>query len=225
MLNQYQQLTQLLLKDPKQERFNLADLATYINIARNQVSGEGECIRVLANISTGPQPYPFSGISVAGTPGAASVLSVRMISANGILLAPREWEWFNLYYIPAPKTGYPREWCQFGQGALGSIFVNPVPATGFVLSCDCACLPVPLASDATPEAIPYPWTDAVPYYAAYMAYLTAQDAVGAQNMLDLYTTFMARARAMATPTVLPRQYEMGHIPLGPAAQPQQQAAG
>ena len=226
MLTQYRQTVQRLLKDEKQERFNLFDLTDWINVARGQVAGEGEATRALVLFTTTPAMnfYNFSGISLAAVAGAASVLSVRMITGGGALLTPREWEWFNSYYIPAPTSGAPRDWCQYGQGAQGSFLLNPVPNAATALHLDLVFLPIPLVDDATVEAIPYPWTDAVPYYAAYQAYLTAQDSGNAKNMLDLYEIFMRRARTLATPTVLPLQYEMGHSALSAPAAASQQAA-
>jgi hypothetical protein len=53
MLNFYRQQVQRLIGDPKQERFNLFDLDVYINLARQQVAAEGECIRFLTPISSG----------------------------------------------------------------------------------------------------------------------------------------------------------------------------
>jgi hypothetical protein len=211
MLVTYEQHTQLLLNDPKAERFNVFDLQSWIDIARQQVAGEGECIGVQAALPTvaNQQTYPFSGISVTGTPGAASVLAVRMVVSAGALLIPREWEWFATYYMPTPSYSTPAEWCQYAQGQLGSILFNPTPSAVFNLTVDCVCLPITLANDSTAEAIPHPWTFAVPYFAAYMAYLTAGDDDKANRMFALYEMFMKRARMQSTPTVLPQQYEGG----------------
>lgn len=211
MLAQYQQITQLLLRDAKMERYNLFDLTTYINIARGQVAGEGECARVLAILATAAnqQSYPFSSIPVANSPGIAAALAVRMITGNGALLTPRPWEWFNVYYAAAPTVGLPQYWCQYAQGLLGTLLLAPTPDVAIDLYVDTVCLPLPLTTDSSPEAIPYPWTDAVPYYAAYMALLTEQQTDAAEKMLALYQLFLRRARAQSTPTVLPGQYQGG----------------
>jgi hypothetical protein len=211
MLIEYEQTVQRLLNDVKAERFNVFDLQDWIGVARQQVAGEGECVRVLATVPTvaNQQAYPFSGITVTGTPGASSVLAVRMITGGGVQLVAREWEWFNNYYIPVPTNGTPLEWCQYAQGQLGSIFLNPTPTAVLSLQADCVCLPITLANDSTAEAIPHPWTFAVPYFAAYMAYLTAGDDDKANRMFALYEMFMKRARMQSTPTVLPQQYEGG----------------
>jgi hypothetical protein len=60
-----------------------------------------------------------------------------------------------------------------------------------------------LASDATIEAIPYPWTEAVPFYAAWLALMTVQRQADADKMMVRYMELMSRARQETTPTFLP----------------------
>lgn len=221
MLNAYTQQTQLLLKDPKMERFNLFDLRGYVNTARGQVALEGECIRVYSTLtlSTTAQQYPFSAVSFpAGTQGVAGVMNVRMatfqIAGGAKRITSREWEYFNEFVLnnPVPVAGPPTEWAQYGQGAAGSLFVN-LPDFAYILNLDTVGYPLPLNSDTDFEAIPYAWTDAVPYYAAYVALLTAQQADAAAGMFKLYEMFVGRARQFATPSVLPHQYEQTPDPM------------
>ena len=54
------------------------------------------------------------------------------------------------------------------------------------------------------EAIPYLWTDAVPFFGAYYALLSAQTGQRsgeAARMYEAYETFMERARKSANPSV------------------------
>lgn len=221
MLNFYTQQTQLLLKDPKMERFNLFDLRSYVNIARGQVALEGQCVRNYATlaISDTAQQYPFSSIVLAtGTAGVAGVMNVRMVSyqigGGQLIVTPREWEYFNNSVLnnAAPESGPPFMWAQYGQGAQGSLWFN-LSDQDYTLNLDTVCYPLPLNSDSDPEAIPYAWTDAIPYYAAYVAYLTAQQEDAATAMFKLYQMFASRARGFATPSVLPHQYEQTPDPV------------
>lgn len=210
----YLQNTQLLLNDPNMAAFNRADLISYINTARNQIAGEGECVRALGTLATvnAQQSYPFSGITLGGS-GIAAALNVRMITvvvASGAqMLTARGWEWFNNYNLSVvvPATGQPNTWTQYAQGLNGTIYLYPIPNAVFNLSLDTVCTPSPLALDTDPEAIPSPWTDAIPYFAAYLALLAAQRAEEAYSMFRIFETFMLRARKLATPTVLPGQYQ------------------
>ena len=59
----------------------------------------------------------------------------------------------------------------------------PIPSQNYSFQCDCFCLPIDLATDTDVEALPQPWQDTVPYYAAYLAKLEMQDMNGARGML------------------------------------------
>lgn len=214
----YQQKTQLLLNDPNQAKVNIFDLTSYINQARNQIAVENECVRIAATMATAStiQAYAFTSITVTGSSGVSSVLNIRMMSVNTAsskqLMEGRPWEWFNAYYlcIPTIANGQPAVWAQLGQGSLGSFYVYPIPSgTTYTLYADTVCLPINLALDSDAEAIPYPWTDAIPLYAAYLSYLNLQAPDQAGNMLQLYEIFVKRARSGSTPSVLPFNYQGG----------------
>lgn len=218
MLTEYQQKTRLLLHDESFAKYNDFNIRMWVNEARGQVAGEAECVRVYATLAatSATQQYQFSSIVFpTGTTGVQGPLSVRMITyaipgvtgGNG-RVAAREWEWFNTFVLSqsAPVPGRPSVWAQFGQGASGTVFVNLLDGP-YTLNLDTVCYPASLTNDASPEALPYQWTDAVPYYAAYLGYMYAQDSQRADGLYKLYEAFMQRARRTATPSVLPHQYE------------------
>jgi hypothetical protein len=130
-------------------------------------------------------------------------------------IAPRSWEWFDFYVLndPVPQGTYPKTWSQYAQGAApgttgalsgGSFYINK-PNLVYALNCDCVCYPIALADDTTKEAIPYLWTDAVPFFAAYYALLSAQTnarmADAAQMYKGHYNEFMERARKQSNPDI------------------------
>jgi hypothetical protein len=115
----------------------------------------------------------------------------------------RSWEWFAAYYLGNPASGVPTVMAQEGQGLSGTFYFSPVPNAVGTASFDVACLPVPLVNDSTPEAIPALWTDAVPFYAAWLAMMQLQRQADAQVMLGRYKELAMRGRQEATPTVLP----------------------
>jgi hypothetical protein len=53
------------------------------------------------------------------------------------------------------------------------------------------------------EAIPYPWTDSVPYFAAYWALMNTQREADAQLMVQRWIQFMTWAGRQVSSTVLP----------------------
>ena len=241
MLTSYLTQTRSLLQLPGNNSTSLytdADLTRWINIARGQVAGEGECIRVSGRISTviGQEAYNFSGINV-GTPAASGVQGVIHVSSlhygvgNGQLwMTPRPWPWFSLYNrnTAVPQSGPPKEWSQFGQGAApsgvantsvngGSFYVSPLPDDVYTLQCNTVCYPIALAQDTDVEALPYFWTDAVPFFAAYFALLSAQTnarmADAAQMYKGHYNEFMERARKQSNPSVNNWMYSQAGDPV------------
>jgi hypothetical protein len=203
-----------------------ANLTTWINIARGQIAGEGECIHVMGTIQTvaGQNVYPFSGINV-GTPaltGVQGVINLRSLSVGAgtgqLWMTPRAFPWFSLYNLnkAVPQQGTPTEWSQFGQGAApsgvantsiggGTFYVSLVPDDVYTINCNAICYPQPLALDTDVEALPYFWTDAVPFFAAYFALMSAQTnarmADAAQMYKGHYNEFMDRARKQSNPGV------------------------
>ena len=217
MLSTYQTRTAQLLQNPSSaatQLYQTSDINIWINIARGQIAGASECIRVYGSLSltTGTQVYPFSAINVSTIAGVAGVLhtrgSVIGVASGGLWLHPRPFPYFQLYFlsIPVPAQAQPVEYSQYGQGAGGSIYFNPVPDQNYTVSLDCVCYPINLVDDTTPEALVYPWTDCVAYFAAYLALMSAQRVSDADHMWQQYQTFMALARSMSNGDVSPSQY-------------------
>lgn len=225
MLSSYLLQTQRLLQNPAAPTalYSATDLTSYINTARGQLAGEAECVRTIGTISTvaGQNSYSFSNINigtptVSGIDGVFNIQTIQYVIASGQRwLNPRPWPWFQLYYLnnPVPQQGPPKGWSQFGQGGApgdtgpgqgGTFYVNPTPDDAYQLNVDCVCYPIILADDTTPEAIPYPWTDCVPFFAAYYAYLSAQTGArqaDAERMYNHYETFLGRARKQTNSSV------------------------
>ena len=222
MLTQYQNRLKRLLQNPAAPTslYATADLTDWINQARDQVALEGQCVRFLGELVTvvGQRNYDFVDIDIGtalatGRQGVLHVRSIRYGVADGSqMVYARAWEWFNQFNLnnPAPQAGAPEEWAQYGQGSgnvglgsgqSGSFYLDPAPDFTYTLTPDCVCYPVVLTDDTTVEAIPYPFTDAVAFLAAYFALLSAQmnaRSADAERMFNYYMTFMERAGV--TPT-------------------------
>lgn len=242
MLNTYLTRTQQLLQYPiaGQQLYSTADLTSWINQGRGQVAGEGECIRVMGTLTTtvGQQAYNFSSINV-GTPSATGIeaaIHVRTIhfgvASGQKRVNSRNWEWFSLYQLnnPVPQSGPPTTWSQFSQGGAGigsitgigagsmssgSFYLYPIPDLAYTLYLDVVAYPIALAADTDVEAIPYLFSDAVAYFAAFLALDSSQTearAQDAQRRFQQYTQFMQRARAFANPDPLKWQYQQSQDP-------------
>lgn len=225
MLTAYLTATRSLLQLPGENSTSLysdTTLTRFINTARGQVAGEGACIRLHAAVPTvaGLDNYAFSAIDtgVAATNGIQGVIRIDSmhcaIASGQLWMTPRPWQWFSLYNrnTVVPKQGTPTEWAQYGQGAApgasgsiggGTFYVSPVPDDIYPLNCNTVCYPIPLSGDGTVEALPYFWTDAVPFFAAYFALMSAQTnarmADAAQMYKGHYNEFMDRARKQSNP--------------------------
>jgi hypothetical protein len=212
----YVTITQRLLQDTKQQRFNWFDLIDWINIGRVQCALEGEAVHAVASLTTTTSQvgYSFSSIGSLST-GTQGIITVRNIwnTSSGFqkIIASREWEYFmnTVYGQPPAAAGPPTMWAQVQQGNAGTIYLNPEPDQAYSLSLDTIQIPSALSLNSDDDALPLPFIDAVPYYAAYMAYLTVNDFERAEKMFMAYKVFVARARSMSVPTILPRQYEGG----------------
>lgn len=209
------QTTQLLQNPPSQANtlYQTSDLTDYINTARGQLAGETECIRRKGTLALtlGNGVYSFTAIVFADT-SVSAAFAVRgitfSIGTGQRWMRPRPFPYFQLYHLnnPVPEPGAPTTYSQYGQGSTGSIYVDPVPDQNYTLNLDCICAPTPLLDDTTVEAIPYPYTDAVPFFAAYLALMSARRLTDADALWKQYQTFAARARGMSNGPVLPQQY-------------------
>ena len=231
MLNTYLAMTARLLQNPAAPSplYSTADLTLYINSARGQLAGESKSVRAMGTLaaSAGVNNYAFSSITVPGASslGITGVLDIETlwysVGQGQQWVRSRPWPWFARYELsnPVPDSGPPKTWAQFGQGAAaqaspnpiggGSLYVSPLPDYAYTLLVDAVCYPIPLASDSDPEALPYLWTDAVPYFAAYLALMSAQSNARTEQalgMYKLYEEFAGRARQASTPMTLPGQY-------------------
>lgn len=223
LLSQYENATQQLFQalTSTVPLIALSVIDDYINTARNQVAAEGQACRTEASLalSAGVRTYPFSAFTFGPTQSA--VLAIRSGAIGTTPLDVRGWEWFAQYYLPDPAVGPPRIVAQHRPGTLGNLTFFPTPSISTVAQFDAVCLPLVLVNDATPEALPYPWTDAVPFYAAWLCMMNAQRQADADMMFARYEQIMMRLAHMGvTPTELPSS-----MPADRGLRPPQQAGG
>lgn len=224
MLNLYLSNTALLLQNPAASTalYSTQNLTTFVNTARTQLAGQTECVRstVTMSVTSVTSIYQFSSITnlPTGVQGVYNIRQVTRTSGSGqVYMGSRPYPWAVTYWLnnASPTPGTPTEWSQYALGTTGSMIVNPSPSGNFTLNLDASCYPVSLVSDTTPEAIPYAYQDAVPYMAAYYAYMSAQRQQDADKMLQRYEDFVGRAKTISVPMVLPEQYDQYQMPQQP----------
>lgn len=142
-------------------------------------------------LNIGQEVYAFSDIYLGNWPGVDAVHAIKsasVIYANYRYMLPmyafstyqsqiRQYP-FQYQYVPTFCS-------QFGQGAGGSFYAYPLPSQTYQWEFDCFCLPTDMLLDnSIPEAIPQPWTDAVPYMAASLGYLELQNMNAARFFME-----------------------------------------
>lgn len=239
LLSDYVLQVQQLLSNPaaKNTLYSESDILSYINRARIQLAGDAECIRNYAtlNLVDAQRQYSFSDVVLtAPATGIAGIFNIRalayQVGEGQRSIRPRPWAWFLQYRLnnPVPPSGPPVVWSQYGQGETGSIFIDPLPDIDYVCPVDTVCVPIDLVDDTTVEAIPDPYTNAVCYFAAYLAFLSSQNGArqnDALRMMELYTQFKNKARTQSTPSILPNLYEQTPNPVKASVLGLQQPAG
>ena len=162
----------------------------------------------------GQEVYPFSSIDLADFPLVDSILAVRSVS---ILYADYRYSLaqYDFSTYQARVRQYPFQYqyvptfcSQFGQGVAGSLYMYPLPSQSYQMEWDCTCLPadLSLAAGNVEDIIPRPWSEAVPYMMASLAYQEIQNLNSARYYADQFDQFMHRYRAAATPGRVSNQY-------------------
>ena len=100
----------------------------------------------------------------------------------------------------------PGWWAQYGEGPAGMIYMAPIPSTRLPIELDFTCIPVPLLRDTDPEPMPYPWTDAVPYWAAVLCLLQQQRAQDGKAMADAFNAELPFCAAVVCPQMIQNPY-------------------
>lgn len=189
-----------------------------VNVTISDPTGQGaSAVAVIPNISNtvvGQEAYSFASRNpiVQLTPGVAAIVKVNSVAVSWGTLKPelRMWAWndFQAFFRSYNTTlqNWPSDCAQYGQGANGSLYLFPLPSQVTAMEWDCLCTPLALDDDNTPEAIPFPWTDAVQFYAAYLALSNAQREGGADRMLKIYDQMMKTARKQSEAPFVPDAY-------------------
>lgn len=140
----------------------------------------------------GQEEYPFTNVDLSQFPGVSQihfVRSVAIIYANYRYILPQyAWTVYQgmIRQFPYQFSYVPTFCSQFGQGSTGSMFFYPLPSQTYQMEWDCSCTPSDLTDNQSVEALPPNWTDAVPYYAAKMAFEELQNLNAAKYYEDQF---------------------------------------
>ena len=232
MLASYITDVQDLLNDSGQF-FPPAQLARFINKSRRRIAAVSGCIRcVPPGVYTVPMQeiYPFSDwiALVQGViPQAQSILACRSLAVaiggkwlhDGSLRGggwKPVWKrivWtdfqarFRIYSGTFLGTiSEPGWWSQYNEGPMASIYMAPIPGQRNPMELDLTIIPSPLLTDNDPEVIPYPWTDAVAYWAAVLCLMQQQRTQDATAMAQVFNAEMPMCASVVCPQMIQNVY-------------------
>jgi len=182
-------------------------------------TGQGTVFAVTVNSGlinatvAGQEIYPFSTVNAMVATSGSGINSIYAVNSVSFLWGTFRYtlmrKSFSYYQakVRTYTTGYqyiPAVMCQFGQGEGGSLYFYPIPNAPYQMEWDCYCIPNDLNNDSDVEAIPAPYTEAVKYYAAYLAYAQAQRFSDAERMyssdpkrIGWYQRSLQRARSVS----------------------------
>ena len=165
----------------------------------------------ISKVVQNQEVYNFTDFDLSTFPGVKEIYYVRSAS---IIYANYRYSLpcyaFSIYqaYVrqyPFQYQYVPTFFSQFGQGAAGSLFFYPYPSQSYQVELDCCCIPSDLIDDQSVEALPDPWTDAVPYFATKLAFEELQNLNSAKYYEDQFNrralgySNYARAGRMTNP--------------------------
>lgn len=182
----------------------------------------------------GREVYPFSewtALVQQVCPQAQSILSCRSLSigiggaweedADGIWSIQKGtwkpmwrrivWTDFQARFRIYGGTFYgtisqPGWYSQYGSGPLGALYIAPIPSIASPLEVDLTLIPQPLLTDDDIEPIPYPWSDAVSYWAAMLAFWQQQRKEDAQSMAELFQADLPMCASVVSPQMVMNPY-------------------
>jgi hypothetical protein len=166
----------------------------------------------ISTFNPNQERYLFSDFPVSAEPGIKSVFAVLDVAIvyNNLrfVLIRKSFSDYQAFIrnYPFQFSYVPVVYCQLGDGTTGAILAYPFPSQQYPFEPDCLCIPSDLASDQDFEAIPGPWTEGVPYLAAYYAYLELQSFNNARFYLEFFERMTLRYSVYARPRMIVNPY-------------------
>lgn len=100
----------------------------------------------------------------------------------------------------------PGWWTKYGEGPLSQVYLAPVPTQQLPMELDLIVVPSPLLTDNDVDPIPYPWRDAVSYFAAVLCLLQQQRTQDAAAMTQMYNSDLPMCASVVSPFMTQTPY-------------------
>lgn len=195
-LSQYITAVRRLLNDSQRNYWPNDELTDYINEARRKTAVDTICVRdfQLASLTVGQERYTYNAL-FGTSPQTIDVINVTLLwGATRVPMRYAPFTIFSAYF--RPWINYRQLPVVFSVYNMSEFWLAPNPDQTYQGEFDTARLPLTLANDNTVDDIPIPYSDAVKYYAAYLARLRLQQYTEAKAQLALYQQRIAELGAM-----------------------------
>jgi hypothetical protein len=100
----------------------------------------------------------------------------------------------------------PGWWSQLNEGPIGMVYLAPIPGQQQPMEVDLTCIPENLLNDQDPEPIPYPWTDAVSYWAGVLCLMQQQRTADAQALAQVFNAELPFCASVVCPQMIQNAY-------------------
>lgn len=173
------------------------------------------------NTIPGVEMYPFSfanSYMQAQYEGVQSIIDVIEISVSwGGERPVMNWlPWEDLQaYARSYNIGvfsYPFYWSTNGDGENAQLWMFPGPTTVAEMEWDVFAVPKEIYADSDYDAIPSPFSNAVKYYAAHLAYMTSRQWGSATLMLEHFKENIGISRVASDRGKTPSFYWQDSLP-------------
>lgn len=204
-LADYRTELRYLLHDLSDSIWSLAIKDSFINkgMARRDLDTGCNRTRITLVLTVGTDTYSFSTL---GNERVFDVIGIALTYVGTrVVLDQRSYTELTAQKRPwTTYQGLPEAWCRYGPQ---SVIFGPTPGTAYSTQWDCCIFAAPLVAATDVDPMPYPWTQAVPYYAAYLAKLNESQWDEAADLFRQYREQIdtaMNARVGMLPTAYPQ---------------------
>lgn len=158
-------------------------------------------------LAQGQEVYPFANVDLSAYPGVDSVYFVRHVS---VIFS--NWRYtlrmysFTTYNAQIRTFPYQYQYAPFfgtifGRGSKAVLYAYPQASQPYQMEWDCQCIPSDLVDDQSVEALPMPYTEAVPMYMAFLAMNELQNYNAAKYYEDMFNRYITRYGSYVQPGI------------------------
>ena len=206
-LSDYLTDTRRLLHDSTAQYWLDADLTAYINKGMQRVAERCKQVRLLQSVTlaAGSSPYSIAYGSLPN-PGTIDVLGIVVIwGATRIQLRQVSYTKLTTFYQAwTTYSDVPQYMARYGKN---QIILAPPPGITYQSEWDTAVYPPALAASSDADVSGAPYTEPVPYYAAYWAKMTFQQYDEAAKFNAMYKEAISACPTIAMERMIESMYD------------------